>query len=55
MTPTRSFGWTPKERPVPNSTITAQCVATTFVLLEPGAAGTAKGKAKPGAKPAAKS
>jgi type IV pilus assembly protein PilO len=36
-----------KEKPTPTSTITASCVATTFVLLDkPGAA-------KPGAKPAA--
>jgi type IV pilus assembly protein PilO len=35
-----------KERPVRNSTITASCVATTFVLLEKPVA------AKPGAKPA---
>jgi type IV pilus assembly protein PilO len=26
-----------KEKPEPNSTITVECVATTFVLLEPGA------------------
>jgi type IV pilus assembly protein PilO len=36
-----------KERPTPTSTITASCVATTFVLLEKPAPG------KPGAKPAA--
>jgi type IV pilus assembly protein PilO len=35
-----------KERPLPNSTITASCTATTFVLLE-------KPGAKAGAKPAA--
>jgi type IV pilus assembly protein PilO len=37
-----------KEKPEANSTITATCVATTFVLLDkPGAGG------KPGARPAA--
>jgi type IV pilus assembly protein PilO len=35
-----------KERPLPNSTITASCTATTFVLLEKPAA---KAPAKPGA------
>jgi len=38
-----------KERPEPNSTISARCVATTFVLLDREAVSTAK--AKPGAKP----
>lgn len=35
-----------KDKPEPNSTITAECVATTFVLLEvkPGAAGTTPAK-----------
>jgi type IV pilus assembly protein PilO len=37
-----------KERPEPNSTISATCVATTFVLLDPATAA----KPKPGAKPA---
>lgn len=37
-----------KDRPEPNSTITASCVATTFVLLDPAAL---KPKPKPGAKP----
>jgi type IV pilus assembly protein PilO len=36
-----------KEKPLPNSTMTASCVATTFVLLDKPAPG------RPGAKPAA--
>ncbi len=39
-----------KDKPEPNSTITAECVATTFVLLEAPAKGT---PGKPGAKPGA--
>jgi type IV pilus assembly protein PilO len=35
-----------------NATITAACVATTFVLLDGPALAAAKGKGKPGAKPA---
>ena len=42
-----------KERPEPDSTITASCVATTFVLLDPATASKPKPGAKP--KPAAKS
>jgi type IV pilus assembly protein PilO len=42
-----------KDRPDPNSTIVANCVATTFVLLNPEALAKKAGKgAKPGAKPA---
>ncbi len=37
-----------KDRPEPNSTITASCTATTFVLLD----GSVAAKPKPGAKPA---
>jgi hypothetical protein len=36
-----------KDKPEPNSSITASCVATTFVLLDKPS------PAKPGAKPAA--
>jgi type IV pilus assembly protein PilO len=44
-----------KERPSPNSTITADCVATTFVLLDkPAPPAKGKGKAKGAAKAAAK-
>jgi type IV pilus assembly protein PilO len=40
-----------KERPSPNSTITADCVATTFVLLDkPSPAAKGKGKGKAAAK-----
>ena len=38
-----------KSRPSPNSTITAKCIATTFVLLDPMTASKAKPKAKPAA------
>lgn len=41
-----------KDRPSPNSTISAKCVATTFVLLDPLAApAKGKSKAKPPAAP----
>ena len=40
-----------KDRPSPNSTITAKCVATTFVLLDPAAAAAAQSKAKGKAAP----
>ena len=36
-----------KGKPAPNSTITAKCVATTFVLLDPMMASKAKPKPKP--------
>ena len=42
-----------KDKPEPNSTITASCVATTFVLLDPLAPGKPT-PGKPGAKPGAK-
>jgi type IV pilus assembly protein PilO len=38
------------EKPDPNSTISAACVATTFVLLDPATANAAKAKAAKGAK-----
>ncbi len=41
-----------KDKPDPNSTITASCVATTFVLLDQPAAAAKGAPAKPGAKPA---
>jgi type IV pilus assembly protein PilO len=41
-----------KERPAPNSTITVECIATTFVLLDQKAAAPARGAAPP--PPAAK-
>jgi type IV pilus assembly protein PilO len=42
-----------KDKAAPNSTITARCVATTFVLLDPATAPKAKAKAVPPAKKAA--
>ena len=41
-----------KDKPDPNSTIVASCVATTFVLLDPETLAKAAAKGKPGAKPA---
>ncbi len=41
-----------KDKPEPNSTITADCVATTFVLLENKPAPATAAGAKPGAAPA---
>lgn len=43
-----------KDRPDSNSTITADCVATTFVLLDKAALDKAAAKAKPASKPAGK-
>jgi len=43
-----------KERPDPNATITASCVATTFVLLDAPALAAARKSPKPAAAPEAK-
>jgi len=41
------------DKPTGTATITAECTATTFVLIEPAAVGPAVPGAKPGAKPGA--